>query len=193
MNDQADLQEAIKARWSGSYDARDKVGRYVDKFTGRQRRGRNIWAQVVGNHGTYTVSIRLEGTNVTSACSCYKGKHGYCHHVVALAHTFLKTPDSFILIPTITVDTIAADAIALEGVKDLGSLGTYLNGVTLDELIDQLKKKGISQKAFAESLGMSIQHLSAVKRAERSHRTYHELGAIKLACVWVLTHLVDKR
>ncbi len=182
MNDQADLQEAIKVQWSGSYDAGGKVGQYVDKFTGRQRRGRNIWVHVDGNHGTYTVSIRLEGSNVTSACSCYIGKRGYCHHVAALAHTFLNAPDSFILIPT----------IALEQVKDLDSLNTYLNGVTLDELVEQLKQKGISQKAFAESVGMSTQHLSAVKRAEKSNRTYHELGAIKLACVWVLTHLAGK-
>jgi hypothetical protein len=39
---------------------------------------------------------------------------------------------------------------------------------------------------------MSTQHLSAVKRAEKSNRNYHELGAIKLACVWVLTHLTVK-
>ncbi len=58
--------------------------------------------------------------------------------------------------------------------------------------VEQLKQKGISQKAFAESVGMSTQHLSAVKRAEKSNRTYHELGAIKLACVWVLTHLAGK-
>ncbi len=193
MSDLDALREAVQAKWILRTEPDGKAKPYVDKFTGRQRRGRNIWAQVVGNHGTYTVSIRLEETHLTSACSCYKGRRGYCHHVTALAYTFLKTPDSFILIPTIAVDTITADAIALEEVKDLGSLGTYLNGVTLDDLVAQMKKKGISQKAFAESLGLSVQHLSAVKRAERSNRTYHELGAIKLACVWVLTHLVDKR
>lgn len=181
MSDVNALREAIQTQWLASSELGGKVRQYVDKFTNRQRRGRNIWAYVDGNHGTYTVSIRLEGSQLTSACSCYIGKHGGCHHVLALAHTFLKTPDSFILIPTIT----------LEQIKDLESLSTYLDGVTLDELIEQLKKKGISQKAFAESVGMSTQHLSAVKRAEKSNRTYHELGATKLACVWVLTHLTE--
>ena len=182
MDDLAEMLAKVKAQWSGSYQVEDKVGQYVDKFTGRYRRGRNIWAQVDGNHGTYTVSIRLEGDHLDSACSCYIGKHGYCHHVAALAYTFGRKPESFILIPT----------IPLEQVTDLKSLSTYLNGVTLDELVEQLKQKGISQKAFAESVGMSTQHLSAVKRAEKSNRTYHELGAIKLACVWVLTHLAGK-
>lgn len=182
MSDSVALREAIQAQWLLRSEPDGKAKQYVDKFTGRHRRGRNIWADVDGNHGTYTVSIRLEGSHLNAACSCYIGKHGSCHHVVALAHTFLKAPDSFILIPTIT----------LERIKDLDSLSTYLNGVTLDELVEQLKKKGISQKAFAESIGMSTQHLSAVKRAEKSNRTYHELGATKLACVWVLTHLTGK-
>ena len=182
MSDLDALREAIQAQWLLRTEPDGKAKPYVDKFTGRQCRGRNIWADVDGNHGTYTVSIRLDGSQLNSACSCYIGKHGGCHHVTALAYTFVKNPDSFALIPT----------IALEQVKDLDSLYTYLNGVTLDELVEQLKQKGISQKAFAESLDMSTQHLSAVKRAERSNRTYHELGAIKLACVWVLTHLAGK-
>jgi transcriptional regulator with XRE-family HTH domain len=51
-----------------------------------------------------------------------------------------------------------------------------------------LKEKGIAQKAFAAGIGMSTQHLSAVKSSEIKNRFYHELGAIKLACLWVLEH-----
>lgn len=36
-----------------------------------------------------------------------------------------------------------------------GDMLEYLRGVTLDDLIDQLRARGITQKAFAESIGMS--------------------------------------
>jgi transcriptional regulator with XRE-family HTH domain len=71
-------------------------------------------------------------------------------------------------------------------VSALGELNEYLQGVTLDSLIQEMKANGITQKAFAESLGMSSQYLSAVKSSERRNRYYNELGAIKIACLWVL-------
>ena len=49
-----------------------------------------------------------------------------------------------------------------------------------------IAKQGITQKAFAEAMGMNPRHLTAVKSSERRNRTYNELGAIKLACLWAL-------
>ena len=66
---------------------------------------------------------------------------------------------------------------------------TYLKATTLEALLDQLKAKGITQKAFAESIGMNPRHLGAVKSSEKRARYFNELGAIKLACLWVLEHL----
>jgi hypothetical protein len=63
-----------------------------------------------------------------------------------------------------------------------------LEGVTLESLVIKLKEKRISQKTFAASIGMSTQHLSAVKSSELHNRFYHELGATKLACLWILEH-----
>jgi hypothetical protein len=76
----------------------------------------------------------------------------------------------------------------LETVQGLPDVAECLNGVTLEKLLAQLKEKGISQKTFAGSIGMSTQHLSAVKSSELNNRFYHELGATKLACLWVLEH-----
>jgi len=58
-------------------------------------------------------------------------------------------------------------------------------------LLGRLKEKGITQKTFAASIGMSTQHLSAVKSSELNNRFYHELGATKLACLWILEHYGD--
>ncbi len=171
------LTKGIQSHWYSQPS--DKVKAYIGKFSNRVRIGTKIVAQVIGNHGTYTVSIQVSPELTTiSACSCYIGKGGYCHHCAALAETFLKAPDSF-------VEKVAKK---LDDVKGLADVVEYLNSVTLENLIARLKEKGISQKTFAASIGMSTQHLSAVKSSELNNRFYHELGATKLACLWVLEH-----
>jgi hypothetical protein len=56
-------------------------------------------------------------------------------------------------------------------------------------LLTQLKDKGITQKAFAEQIGMNTRHLAAIKSSELRYHYFNELGATKLACLWVLEHL----
>jgi uncharacterized Zn finger protein len=171
------LQEACRYRWPRSDSP--KMRRYVGKFWDRSRRGKRITAVVRGNHGDYTVSIEAQENGVFSTCSCYIGKRGGCHHCAALAHTFLAEPDSF----------VAIEPVAKREVADLPTLQAYLDGVTLDDLVKQMRAKGITQKAFCEAVGMSTQHLSAVKSSELRNRRFHELGAIKLAVLWVIEHL----
>lgn len=168
------LREAIQGRWGEAKG--EKVQRYVGKFWDRQRRGRRITAVVQGNHGNYNVAIEAQEAGLWSACSCYIGKHGSCHHCAALGLTFLAEPDSF----------VEVKLVKRSAVTDLDTLQGYLNSVTLDDLTKQLKTKGITQKAFCETIGMGSGHLTAVKSAEKRNRYYHELGAIKLAVVWVL-------
>jgi uncharacterized Zn finger protein len=168
------LKQAIRKEWPSKPGDKAKV--YIGQFFNRVRFGTKIVAQVVGNHGTYTVSIQATELTTKSACSCYIGNGGYCHHCAALAATFLNNPDSF----------IEKVAKKLDDVKGLTDVNEFLESVTLESLLAQLKDKGISQKTFAASIGMSTQHLSAVKSSELNNRFYHELGATKLACLWVL-------
>lgn len=159
---------------------RPRVVAYVDKFRERERRGDSISGQVKGNHGYYRVTVGLENGRLSSVCSCFIGKHGGCHHCTALEMTFLNNPDSFRLIGTTT----------RAAVKDLAALEAYLEGVTLDELTQQLKKHKITQKAVGEAIGMSSQMISSLKRSEKRNYRPNELGATKLACLWVLENLV---
>lgn len=171
------LTKGIQKNWASPPG--DKAKAYVGQFSNRIRMGAKIIAKVAGNHGTYTVSIQATPQfTTTSACSCFIGKGGYCHHCAALAETFLKAPESF-------VEKVAKN---LEAVKGLEDVAEYLESITLESLISRLKEQGISQKAFAASIGMSTQHLSAVKSSELNNRFYHELGATKLACLWILEH-----
>jgi len=167
----------LRSQWPGPPG--EKARRYVGKFFACERIGDRITGKVEGNHGTYTVSIWVDAGRVSSTCGCYIGKHGYCHHCAALAYTFLQAPAVF-------KEVISKDKADL---SSLGDLPDYLKSTTLDALLSELKAKCISQKAFAESIGMNPRHLGAVKSSERRNHFFNELGAIKLACLWMLEHL----
>ncbi len=127
------LTAAIRTHWSDTPG--DKAERYVGQFYNATRRGTRISAQVEGNHGTYTVSVQAEGQHLTSACSCYIGKDGGCHHCHALGLTFLNDPDAFQEIKP----------KALNEVQSLPELEEYLRGTTLDSLLKELRAAGITQ------------------------------------------------
>ena len=107
----------------------------------------------------------------------YRGD-GYCHHCHALALTFLKHPDSFQVVRQ----------KRRRDVRAVSDLSAYLKGVTLDSLLQKLKAQGVTQKEIAEGIGMNPRHLSAIKSSELRNRYFNELGATKLACLWVLEH-----
>ena len=142
------LQTTIRAHWRATPS--EKAKRYVGQFFEATRIGSKIVAKVEGNHGTYVVSIESTAGHVSSRCSCYVGKGGFCHHCEALAHTFLRNPSAFGEVqPT-----------AREAIRSLADLQAYLQGVTLETLVAELKANGITQTAFAVSIGMNTRHLS---------------------------------
>ena len=63
------LHKAIRSTWSGTPG--EKARRYIGKFYALERIGGRITGTVEGNHGTYTVSIRVEEGHVSSTCGCY--------------------------------------------------------------------------------------------------------------------------
>lgn len=166
----------IRHQWGMS--GAEKVTRYVGKFFDRQRIGKKITARIVGNHGTYTVSLSVKAGRADGACSCYVGRDG-CHHCVALAKTFMDNPESF----------VAVAGKRRTNIRTLDDLASYLKSVTLARLIDQMKERGITQTAFAESIGMNPRHLTAIKSSEARHRYFNELGATKLAVLWVIENV----
>lgn len=180
MSEISGLETAIRAQWRVTPS--EKAKRYVGQFFGTTRVGSKIVGKVQGNHGTYVVSIESAAGRVSSGCSCYVGKGGSCHHCEALAHTFLQNPSAF----------REVEPAAREAIQSLTDLQTYLQGVTLETLLAELKASGITQSAFAASIGMNTRHLSAVKSSELRNHFFHELGATKLACLWVLEHIKPK-
>jgi hypothetical protein len=169
------LSRHIQRHWDRVFSG-IKVEHYIGKFYDRERTGQRIVARLQGKHGLYTTMIEVEGNEIRSACSCYIGKGGECHHCVALGKTFLDDPQSFVeFIP-----------IGLNDVKSLDDLPDYLKSVSLASLTDRLKAAGITQKAFAESIGLTPNYLTGLKASEKDGRHRYELGAVKLACLWTL-------
>jgi len=181
LTDAKSLRSAIRKRWPNQPSVKAK--RYIGQFFDMRRIGQKITAQVDGNHGTYTVSIQSAQQYLSAACSCYIGKNGFCHHCEALGLTFLKDETAF-------KETQRVD---LAEVKTLEDTKAYLEGVTLDSLLKRLSGQGVTQKAFAESIGMNPRHLSALKSSELRNRYFNELGATKLACLWALEHIRGTR
>jgi uncharacterized Zn finger protein len=73
----------------------------VREFTHRLRSGPSIAGRVAGPHGSYTVSLGIEGSVLTPACSCTSDV-GFCKHVIALGLTYIEEPQSFYDVRTLT-------------------------------------------------------------------------------------------
>jgi hypothetical protein len=63
------FHKLLQTQWPGPPS--EKVRRYLDKFYACERIGDRISGKVEGNHGTYTVSIWVDGEQVSSTCGCY--------------------------------------------------------------------------------------------------------------------------
>jgi hypothetical protein len=102
---------------------------YVREFTHRLRSGHAIAGRVAGPHGVYTVSLAIEGSTLTPACSCTSDA-GFCRHVIALGLTYIEEPQSF---------------------YDLGTLTAQLEQYSHGELVDLIVRMGTR---YPETLGM---------------------------------------
>src|SRR5437667_10670091 len=175
-----ELISIIRSDWPRS--AGDKAKRYVGQFFDRTLTDNKITAKVEGNHGIYRVSINVKGKETDSACSCYIGRDGGCHHCHALALTFIKDPDSFTVIRK----------KKLTSIRTLEQLETYLKQTKLDTLLEDMSSREITNENFAENIGMNPRHLSSINSCEKRNMFYNELGATKLACLWVIEHIAKK-
>ncbi len=143
MSETTALQTAIRAQWRASPS--EKAKRYIGQFFESDAHQIEDHWQGAWQPGTYVVSIESTADRVSSGCSCYVGKGGFCHHCEALAHTFLQEPSAFREVqPT-----------AREAIRSLADLQTYLQGVALQTLLAELKASGITPTAFAASIGIN--------------------------------------
>ena len=149
---------------------------YVAYFTHRTIDGNEISGKVEGNYGTYTTFLDASGSWLEGRCSCRAADEMFCKHAVALGLTYLKSPESF----------ITKEKVGRREITSLDDVADYLDSVTLDELVKELKARNITQKRITEILNMNPNLFSSAKRCEQRGRYYNFLNALKLACLYFL-------
>lgn len=70
--------------------------------------------------------------------------------------------------------------------NNLDELESYLEATTLESLLDECRRRGITQKRLAEMFRLPPNFLSVVKRSERKGHYFNFIGACKIACLYVL-------
>ena len=74
---------------------------YVREFTHRLRSGPTIGGRVAGPHSIYTASLTIAGEELRPSCSCTIDDT-FCKHAFALILTYLKQPQTFYYLQTLT-------------------------------------------------------------------------------------------
>lgn len=70
--------------------------------------------------------------------------------------------------------------------KNLDELERYLEDNTLEALLEECRRQGITQKRLAEMFRLPSNFLTVVKRSERKGHYFNFIGACKIACLYVL-------
>lgn len=69
---------------------------------------------------------------------------------------------------------------------NLDELERYLEETSLEALLEECHRRGITQKRLAEMFRLPSNFLSVVKRSERRGHYFNFIGACKIACLYVL-------
>lgn len=149
---------------------------YVGSFFGTEASHREIRGEVTGNYGTYSTVLRRVGDALECACSCPAAEDMDCKHAAALGLTYLRDPGSF-------KDQAAADRTEVRALVDVSK---FLKGTSLEDLVADLRDRGIPQKQIVEILGINSGLFGSAKRLEKRGRRYGFLNACKLACAYLL-------
>lgn len=81
--------------------------------------------------------------------------------------------------------------MTLPELNNLDELENYLEATTLESLLEECRRRGMTQKRLAKMFRLPSNFLSVVKRSERKGHYFNFIGACKIACLYVLT--MDER
>lgn len=154
----------------------DRARGYVGAFSSTQASPREIRGEVTGHHGTYTTFLRRVGDSLECACSCLAASEMNCKHSAALGLTYLRDSRSFQAMA-------ARDRIEIRALKDVHK---FLERTTLEDLVEEIRDRGITQKQVVQILGINAGLFGSAKRLEKRGRRYGFLNACKLACAYLL-------
>ena len=158
MSEISALQTAIRAQWRAAPS--EKAKRYMGQFFETTRSDRRSPARCMATMAPTSCPSSPQRTACRPAVAAISAKAAFATIAKRWRTRSSESPQIFREVqPT-----------AREAIRSLADLQAYLQGVTLETLLAELKANGITQTAFAASIGMNTRHLSAVKSSElRNH------------------------
>ena len=149
---------------------------YIGRFYDCKLEGTVLTGKVKGNHGIYSVELKIDTDPLEYKCGCETSKTMFCKHAAALGLTYIYTPWVF------TTDF----HIDREEVKTLEDLDLYLRNIKLKTLVEELKKKDINISKLVELLGISVQQLSTVIKDDMKGKFHILTIPLKLSCLYLI-------
>jgi len=149
---------------------------YVGKFNNCSIEGANIKGTIRGNHGDYTVNLKIDSDPIQFDCNCGKDKSHFCKHAAALGLTYIYTPWVF-------ASNQKMDRKALRTTDDIQF---YIKTTPLKKLLDELKSIEVSISQLSTLTGVTMKQLSSIVK-EDANGTHHNLtDPLKLTCLFLL-------
>jgi len=152
----------------------NRAWKYAGSFIKRTIDGSEISGIVGGNYGDYFTTLNLKELKAT--CTCKSGDD-LCKHAIALGLTYIVSPESF---------RRKEKDVVIKKIRRLSDIPEFLDSVTLDDLVKELKKRKITQKEITRILNMNQNLFISAKRCEKIGHRYNFLNACKLACMYLI-------
>ena len=95
------LTALLKKVWKGTPEKKELEYISSPRMRQRVKAGRRLSVHIHGNYGVYRTSLKGDrGEKLTYSCTC-PSPYYPCKHAAALAHTYLKEPETFFDIDTL--------------------------------------------------------------------------------------------
>jgi hypothetical protein len=149
---------------------------YVGKFINCSVDDSFIKGTIRGNHGDYTVTLKIDVDPIEYSCDCEKGKDVFCKHAAALGLTYIYTPWVF----------SSNQIIDRKSLRTTDEIKFYIKTTPLKQLLDDLKTINVSVSQLADLSGIPIKRIAALVKDDSMDTTHNLTDPLKLSCLFLL-------
>jgi len=149
---------------------------YVGKFHNCSVDSSFIKGTIRGNHGDYTVTLKIDTDPIEYECQCEKGKEVFCKHAAALGLTYIYTPWVF----------ASNHKMDRKAIRTTEEIKFYIKTTPLKQMLDELKKIDISVSQLSELSGIPMKRIAALVKDDASDTHHNITDPLKLSCLFLL-------
>jgi len=149
---------------------------YVGKFHNCSVDSSNIKGTIRGNHGDYTVTLKIDSDPIEYECECEKGKEVFCKHAAALGLTYIYTPWVF----------ASNQKLDRKELRTTEEIKFFIKTTPLKAMIDELKKAEVSVSQISELSGISMKQISCLVKEDGECKQHSLTDPLKMSCMFLL-------